>query len=96
MLGPDVNAVGLEVVEVGARRGALCGGIPPVSFGGDVSFMVYAVAVAVVDSELVRVIAVVFYQSADDKAVVRTIAVGCHHVGVGECGVAVVAVPEDE
>ena len=82
VLCPDVHAVGLEVVEVGARRGALCGGVPPVVFGGDVALVVDAVAVAVVDGEFVIFKTVMLYQSADDKAVVHTVAVGCNDIGV--------------
>ena len=60
VLGPDVHAVSLEVVEVDARRGALCGRVPPVVFGGDVALVVDAVAVAVVDGKFVIFEAVVF------------------------------------
>ena len=60
-----------------------------------VAFVVDAVTVAVVDDELVVLKAVVLYQSADDEAVVHAVAVRGDHVGVGEGGVAMVAVPED-
>ena len=70
VLGVDGDAVGFEVVEVGACRGPSCGGIPPVGVGGYVAAVIDLVAVAVVDGELVVFEAVVFYQAFDDEAVV--------------------------
>ena len=95
MLGVDGDAVGLEVVEIGAGGDALSGGVPPVAFVGDVDFVVDTAARAVIDGELAVLEAVVFQQSHDDKAVVGAVAVGRDHVGEGEVGVAAVAVPED-
>lgn len=81
VLGPDVDAVGLEVVEVGAGRCVLGSGVPPVGLGGDIAFVENAVAVAVVDGEFVVFETIVFYQSANDKAVVYAVAVGGDQVG---------------
>ena len=53
VLGVDGDAVGFEVVEVGASGMAVSSGVPPVVVGGDVAAVVYLVAVAVVDGELV-------------------------------------------
>ena len=96
MLGPDINAVGLEIVEVGAGGDALCGGVPPVVVVGDVDFMEDTSAGAVIDVELVVFEAVVFQQAHDDEAIVGAVAVGGDEVGEGEVGVAVVTIPEDE
>ena len=82
VLGPDVHSVGLKVIEICTRRGALCGWVPPVVFGGDVAFVIDAMPVAVVDGELVIFKAVVLYQSADDKAVVHAVTVGGDDIGV--------------
>ena len=83
VLGPDVDAVGFEVEEVGAGWGALGGRVPPVGLIADIALVVDAATSAVVDDEFVVLKAVVLYQSADDKAVVVAVAVGCDDVGVG-------------
>ena len=94
VLGPDVDTVGFEIVEIGAGGGTLGSGVPPVVVG-DVAAVVDAVTVAVVDGELVIFETVVFCQSADDETVVHAVAIGGDEVGIGEIGVAMVAVPED-
>ena len=48
VLGVDVDAVGFEVVEVGAGGSALGGGVPPVIVCGYVAVVVDLVAAAVV------------------------------------------------
>ena len=95
MLGVDVHAMGLEVVEVGACRYAVNSGVPPVGLGGYVGLVVYATPCAVVDGEVAVFEAIIFQQSTDDKAVVGTVAIGCDEVGVGESGVTVVTIPID-
>lgn len=70
-------------------------GVPPVGLGGDVVIVEDAVAIAVVDGEFVVFEIIVFYQSANDKAVVHTVAVGGDHVGERKRGVSGVSVPED-
>ena len=92
MLGVDVDAVGFEVVEVGAGGSALGGGVPPVIVCGYVAVVVDLVAAAVVDGELVIFEAVVFYQAADDEAVVVAVAVVGDEVGELEGGVVYVTV----
>ena len=46
VLGVDGDAVGFEVVEIGASGVAVCCGVPPVVVGGDVAAVVHLVAVA--------------------------------------------------
>ena len=94
VLCPDVDAVGFKVVEIGVG-GVVFGGCPPVVFVEYVAAVIDLATVAVVDGEFVVFEAVVFYEAADDKAVVDAVAVGCDDVGEGERGVAMVAVPED-
>ena len=83
VLGPDVHAVGFEVEEISAGGGTLGGRIPPVGLRGYILLMINLSTRSVIDRELAILEAVVLYQSADDEAVVHTVAVGGDYIGVG-------------
>ena len=90
----DAHPVGAEHIEVCAV-GAMFGlGIPPLTLVVDILRPIHLSSGAVVDNQLVEFEAVILEESANHKSVVNSVVVGGYHVGIGEVGVAVVAIPE--